>query len=112
MSLLGKSLVQMLTKYDFEFSKEAVAKNLVRLTNQTWKLIPMFENNEDWNKQINTVIIEIAGLKEIFFDDPHFLQLLSKLEGLRITEVDFSEFRKTIFEVLGLLQEIKHEISV
>jgi hypothetical protein len=27
-----------------------------------WKLIPMRENNEDWEKQLNTVIIEIAGL--------------------------------------------------
>jgi len=26
----------------------------------------MRENNEDWHKQLETVIIEIAGLNEIF----------------------------------------------
>jgi hypothetical protein len=32
----------------------------------------MRENQEDWEKQLNTVLIEIAGLNEIF-SDPQFL---------------------------------------
>ena len=46
--------------------------NVKRLTNQLWKLIPMREHEEDWQKQLDTVIIEIAGLNEIFIT-PHFL---------------------------------------
>jgi hypothetical protein len=38
-----------------------------------WKLIPMKENEEDWEKQLDTVILEIAGLNEIFIKDPQFL---------------------------------------
>jgi hypothetical protein len=34
--------------YDFEFSKETIQSNINRLTNQLWKLIPMRENNENW----------------------------------------------------------------
>ena len=68
-----------------------------------WKLIPMCENNEDWKKQLNTVIIEIAGLNEIFNSEPQFLQLLSKLEGLKIIELNFSVYRKTVFECINLL---------
>ena len=49
------------------FSEEAIKTNITRLTNQLWKLIPMRENEEDWKKQLNTVIIEIAGLGEIFY---------------------------------------------
>jgi hypothetical protein len=45
----------------------------MRLTNQIWKLIPMREHNEDWKKQLDTVIIEIAGLNEIFIWSPQFL---------------------------------------
>ena len=56
----------MITKYMFEFSKEDIDVNVRRLTNQLWKLIPMREHNEDWPKQLDTVIIEIAGLNEIF----------------------------------------------
>lgn len=96
-----------MTKYDFEFDNDAIVKNIVRLTNQMWKLIPMYENNEDWDKQLKTVIIEIAGLKEIFISTPQFLQIFSKLEGLQVVDVDFSLYRKTVFECINLLQELK-----
>ena len=39
---------QQMTKYSFDFSKESIDKNIGRLTNQLWKLIPMRENNENW----------------------------------------------------------------
>lgn len=98
----------MISKYEFDFPSESINKNIIRLTNQLWKLIPMFENEEDWGKQLNTVIIEIAGLNEIFILNPLFLQILSKLEGLKVTsEVDFSIYRKTVFECINLLQELK-----
>ena len=96
------------TKYLFNFSEECIKKEIIRLTNQLWKLIPMKENEEDWHKQLDTVILEIAGLGEIFYTDSQFLQLLSKLEGLKIQEdIEFSLYRKTIFESINLLQELK-----
>lgn len=99
-----------MTKYEFDFAKETVDKNVMRLTNQIWKLIPMREHNEDWKKQLDTVIIEIAGLNEIFIWSPQFLQSLSKLEGLKVTEdIDFALYRKTVFEVISLVQEFKNE---
>lgn len=96
-----------MTKYLFDFPNEVIEKNITRLTNQMWKLIPMCENNEDWKKQLNTVTIEIAGLNEIFILEPQFLQLLSKMEGLGTVEMTFSLYRKTVFECINLLQEIK-----
>ena len=62
----------LLTKYDFDFRNEDIDVNVRRLTNQLWKLIPMREHGEDWPKQLDTVIIEIAGLQEIFVA-PQFL---------------------------------------
>lgn len=62
----------LLTKYGFDFRVEDIDVNVRRLTNQLWKLIPMREHNEDWPKQLDTVIVEIAGLNEIFVH-PHFL---------------------------------------
>lgn len=88
-----------------------VQKNVQRLTNQLWKLIPMRENDEDWKKQLETVIVEIAGLNEIFIDE-RFLTLLSKLEGLRLTDTCFEIYRKTVFECIGLLQRLSHEIGL
>lgn len=68
----------------------------------------MYEHEEDWKKQLDTVIIEIAGLNEIFLWEPQFLQILSKLEGLKVSEdLEFQLYRKTVFEVINLLQEFK-----
>lgn len=92
-------------KYNIELKELDIKKNVQRLTNQMWKLIPMREHEEDWKKQLNTVILEVAGLNEIFAGSA-FLQLLSKLEGLRVEETNFELYRKTIFECISLLQEL------
>lgn len=97
------------TKYGFDISISVLDQNVTRLVNQLWKIIPMRENNEDWARQLETVKIEIAGLNEIFIQDPRFLQLLSKLEGLQVEkDIEFPVYRKTVFEAISLLQECKH----
>ena len=98
----------LLDKYDIKFPEETIRKNITRLTNQMWKLIPMRENEENWEKQLETVIVEVVGLNEIFVMCPTFLQLLSKLEGLRVKETNFELYRKTVFECINLIQELNH----
>lgn len=82
----------------------ALNKYVSRLTNQLWKLIPMRENKEDWEKQLESVIIEISGLNVLF--NSLLLQLICKLEGLRKNqECSFEVYRKTVFECISILQE-------
>ena len=100
--------MNLLDKYDVKFPEETISKNITRLTNQMWKLIPMRENEENWEKQLETVIIEVVGLNEIFIMCPTFLQLLSKLEGLRVKDMNFELYRKTVFECINLIQELNH----
>lgn len=98
-------MIDTTTKYNFTIDNiDVLEKNFVRLINQMWKLIPMKENEENWEKQLDTVILEIAGLKEIFLQEPLFLQLLAKLEGLRTENIEFSLYRKTVFECISLLR--------
>lgn len=91
-------------------SKKVIDKMIMQLTNQIWKLIPMKENNEDWQKQLDTVIIRIAGLNEFFSSDQRFFDLYITLKGLRseANDLEFSIFRKTIFECIGTLQGLKN----
>lgn len=91
--------------YAVEFSKEVVAKNLSRLRKQIWKLLPMKENHEDWEKQLNSVRLEVAGLSVIFSMNTKYLILLSKLEGL-VFENDFQTFRKAVFDAISFLEEL------
>lgn len=99
-------MIELQSKYGFEFTEESLKQSVRRLTDQTWKLIPMYENDEDWEKQLDTVILEVAGLKEVFLQNPQFLQLLAKLEGIRELKPDFFLYRKTVFETISLLQGV------
>lgn len=96
-----------MTKYHFEISKAVYGAAHKRLVNQLWKLIPMRENGENWQKQLDTVINEIVGLQSIIGERPQFLQLLEKLEGIKIKDSTFDFYRKTVFETIGLFQELK-----
>lgn len=98
-------MIGLISKYGFNFPEE-LQSSIGSITNQIWKLIPMYENGEDWQKQLDTVILEVAGLNEIFIERPQFLQLLAKLEGIKVTLPDFPLYRKTVFEAIGLFQEL------
>lgn len=115
MNLTGMSLkrqtIGMMTKYGFEINGKIIEQDLKRLVNQTWKIIPMNENNEDWIKQLETIQNEIIGLHEIFSDEPNFLIILTKIEGLLLQDIEFSFLRKTIFEIIALLQELSYGIK-
>lgn len=100
----------MKSSININFSYDVIEKNISRLTNQMWKLIPMRENNENWEKQLNTVILEIAGFSELFVECPQFLQLLSKLKGLEVENTDFEFYRKTVFESISLLRGLLKDV--
>ena len=72
----------------------------------------MRENEEDWNKQLDTLILEITGLNEIFVINVSMMQLLSKLEGLRLVDTSFELYRKTVFESISLLQELSRGVRL
>ena len=87
---------------------QALQSNIERLTNQLWKLIPMRENGEDWLRQAETVLIEVAGLNGISVTNPQLLELICKLKGLCLEETTFEIYRKTVFEMISLLQDFKN----
>ena len=105
---LERLIIGMMTKYEVEIDNSVFCTNLNRLTKKECKLIPMYEKKDDWCKQLKTVLVEIVGLNEIFSSNPLFLQCIAKLEGLIISTVEFELFRKTVFEVISLLQELKN----
>lgn len=98
----------MTTKYKFtDKGKSLFWRNRI---NGIWVLIPMFENNEDWRKNIPTINIELYGIKEIIADSPEMesrlILAMVKLNGL-IHNEDFVFHRKTVFEVISLIEELR-----
>ena len=99
----------MILKYDVEIQDEAIIKNIDRITNQIFKLLPNREEGGDWETPLQNLIIEIVGMNRMFVDHTDLFPLLCKLEALLTltNEDDFLMFRKTIFECLGLMNGLK-----
>lgn len=100
----------MVLKYNIIVQKEDLQKNLKRLINQIYKLLPMREEGGDWQKPLETIIEEFAGMNRLILSDygSVFLTLLCKLEGLFVLqkEEDFGLYRRVIFECLSLIGDI------
>ena len=99
----------MILKYNAEIQDEAIIKNIDRITNQIFKLLPNREEGGDWKTPLQNLIIEIVGMDRMFVDHTDLFPLLCKLEALLTltNEDDFLMFRKTIFECLGLMNGLK-----
>lgn len=104
----------MILKYNIDIEEQIIHNRLQNLINQTYKLLPSREEGADWEKPLQTVLEELAGMQrlmncgysEIFFP------LLNKLEGLYslVEDDDFLCYRRTIFECLGLMNDLQRLI--
>ena len=101
----------MILKYNVDIEEQTIHNRLQNLINQTYKLLPSREEGADWEKPLQTILEELAGMQrlmncgysEIFFP------LLNKLEGLYslVEDDDFLCYRRTIFECLGLMNDLQ-----
>lgn len=97
-------------KYNITLSRTIVQNDIKRIVNQIYKLLPLREENKDWQKPLQTIIEELAGMKRLFLgqQEQSFFILLCKLEGMfeLVQSIDFDLYRRTIFECLSLLNQI------
>ncbi len=102
----------METKYCLEVEETIIIENLKRILNQIYKLLPFREEGLDWEKPLETIIIELSGMDRLL-SIPKMFPLICKLEGLFILigENDFLAFRRTIFECITLIEEVKNYVE-
>ena len=106
----------MILKYNVDIEEQTIHNRLQNLINQTYKLLPSREEGADWEKPLQTVLEELAGMQrlmncgysEIFFP------LLNKLEGLYslVEDDDFLCYRRTIFECLSLINDLTNHVKL
>lgn len=100
----------MIIKYSCSIDNSAIDSNLQRITNQVYRLLPVREEGGEWQKPLSTIIEEMAGMDSLLIGHHTILfSLLCKLEGLLVLEGDFQNFRRTIFESLNLISELRRE---
>ncbi len=73
-----------------------------KLKNKYFELLCEREKGRDWEKFLDSIIIELAGFPE---EDKtiNWIELSNKTNSLRY--LDYEYFRKTIFECMGLLSK-------
>lgn len=104
----------MILKYNVNIDNSIIHGRLQNLINQIYKLLPIREEGSDWQKPLQTILEELAGMQRLMncSYSQFFFPLLNKLEGLYtlITDNDFPCYRRTIFECLGLMNMLQKEI--
>lgn len=104
----------MFLKYNIQIENKTISYRLQNLINQTYKLLPNREEGINWEKPLQTIMEELAGIQRLMngqFSEI-FFPLLSKMEGLYslIDEEDFLCYRRTIFECLNLMNMLQKEL--
>ena len=96
-----------MTKYGKKIENRDLNLYIDSLKNKTYKLLPLWEEKLQWEKHLETILIEISGFNSITLNQQvKIISVLCKLEALKDLE-DFQTYRKTIFESLNILEELK-----
>lgn len=104
----------MLLHNELEIQKNAVSANLLKIINQTYKLLPNREEDIDWQTPLTTIIEELSGMSHLLTSQhENLFSILCKLEGLfsLTQEEDFFLYRRTIFECLNILSAVRKEVD-
>ncbi len=106
-------MAQVVLTLGISVSKGAVDNNLKRIINQVYKLLPLREEGKNWEKPLETLIEELAGMADLIEgQDELFFSILCKMKGLLslTKEFDMSTYRRTILELLSLLGELRNHV--
>lgn len=97
----------------FERQGTALSSNFERIVGQIFRLLPMREEDKDYVKPLNTLIVELSGYSWMFPDDTDLSTLLGKLRGLKSEECsdDFMLFRRMVFEACGIASDIQKSLG-
>lgn len=95
----------MILKYGKQLSNQDWEKYVRKIKNDVFKLLPLREENLDWDKHLETILIEMSGFYSLS-NEVKIITVLSKLEALKELE-EFMLYRKTIFEILSTLDGLE-----
>lgn len=74
-----------------------------KLKNKLFGLLCEFEKNREWEKFLDSILIELMGFKEEQ-KTINYYSLIYKLTSLRYLKYEY--FRSTIFDCMNLISEI------
>lgn len=94
------------TKYNMQVEQEELEHYLSVIKNKIYKLLPLREEGLEWEKFLNSILIELSGCNNLFNKKIELITILSKLEALYELD-DFMSYRKIIFECLNSMDDLR-----
>lgn len=93
------------TKYGMSIDQETFEGYCERMKNQIFKLLPLREENGQWEKHLETLLVELSGADSLFADTINFTTLLAKLEALKQKQPQRIH-RKTVLECVHMIDRL------
>lgn len=84
--------------------------SIQKLIHKVYKTLPIYEEEGDWKKQQEAIILDLKGFDSLFADKPNFLNAAVKVAALSFAE-NHVQFRKLIFEAITELSELRKEVQ-
>ena len=106
--ILGLGVRTVETKEGLKFPGHTKDETKRLLINMVYKLLPLREEQKDWQLYLDGCMLEIQGMHNIFhtIDSLDLVRLLSKLESLKLLEDEdsFYEYRRTVLECTNMIE--------
>lgn len=97
--------------YNLQTTSPAILSSIDKIVNKTFRLLPAREEGEDWEKPLETLLLELVGFSSLYPNSELLFSIICKMQGLKESgsEIEFMMYRRTIFELCGLLNKLKQE---
>ena len=106
-------MAKVVLTFGIEVDSQSIENNLKRIINQVYKLLPLREQHQDWQKPLETIIEQLTGMSDVLVKEEElFFSILCKMKGLFSLndESDMVIYRRTILEILSLLNTLKNNV--
>ena len=106
-------MAKVVLTFGIEVDLQSIENNLKRIINQVYKLLPLREQHQDWQKPLETIIEQLTGMSDVLVKEEElFFSILCKMKGLFSLndESDMVIYRRTILEILSLLNTLKNNV--
>lgn len=95
---------------NIQISPDNLSYTLQKLIHKVYKTLPIYEEEGDWKKQQEAIILDLKGFDSLFADKPNFLNAAVKVAALSFAE-NHVQFRKLVFEAITELSELRKEVQ-
>lgn len=99
----------IVNKYGGEVKKSSLVAYLKEQKNRFYELLCLREEEKNWKAFLKSKLLEYGGKHKYFEGRINYLSIVAKAEALY--DMEYKEYRKTIFEIMTCFDRLVEEIE-